>query len=63
MTEQRPQQVPNRLPDQAPPISREKQNKDGYLGQPGVAASQSACDGLTGLAQQMCYATEYGVLI
>jgi hypothetical protein len=27
----------------------------------GVRASQSGCEGLTGLAQQMCYAVLYGV--
>jgi hypothetical protein len=27
----------------------------------GVEASQTHCDSLTGLAQQMCYALEYGV--
>ena len=63
MSAERPEQVPNRLPDQSPPISRDKQNKDGYLGQSGVDPSQSVCDGLTGLARQMCYATEYGVMI
>lgn len=26
-----------------------------------VNASQTSCDGLTGLAQQMCYAVLYGV--
>jgi len=27
----------------------------------GLHASQSSCDGLTGLAQQMCYAVMYNV--
>lgn len=63
MNDQRAEQVPNRLPDQSPPINRDKQNKDGYFSESGVAASQSVCDGLTGLARQMCYATEYGVMI
>ncbi len=27
----------------------------------GVHASQTSCEGLTGLAQQMCYAVLYGV--
>jgi len=26
-----------------------------------VEAAQTACDGLTGLAQQMCYSVLYGV--
>jgi len=60
---QRADQVPIRLPDQSPPISREKRGQGADLGQSGVEASQSACDGLSGLARQMCYATEYGVMI
>lgn len=60
---QRAEQVPIRLPNQNPPISREKNGQGADLGQSGVEASQSACDGLNGLARQMCYATEYGVMI
>ena len=51
------------LPVQAPPITRDPRLC--AAGQPpstdGVTASQSVCDHLTGLAQQMCIATEYGV--
>lgn len=60
---QRAEQIPIRLPDQNPPISREKHGQGDGLGQSGVEASQSACDSLSGLARQMCYATEYGVMI
>ena len=34
----------------------------GRLDGAGVDAAASRCDGLRGLAQQMCYATQYGVL-
>jgi hypothetical protein len=45
-------------------VAREPQNMSAQDGsQPGVLASQTACDGLTGLARQMCYAVEYGVSI
>ena len=63
MNLQRTEQLPIRLPDQSPPISREKHRQGADLGQSGVEASQSVCDGLSGLARQMCYATEYGVMI
>jgi hypothetical protein len=53
-----------RLPVQSPPISRESRAEEAHLSQQaGVEASQTACDGLRGLARQMCYAVEYGVSI
>ena len=33
----------------------------GYENAAGVEASQTVCDNLTGLAQQMCYSVVYGV--
>jgi hypothetical protein len=57
-----------RLPTQSPPISRELRNSAavgngfGVEGsRTGVIPAQTVCDHLTGLAQQMCYAVEYGV--
>lgn len=50
-----------RLPIQSPPVSRELTARQGYESDAGVEAAQSACDKLTGMAQQMCYALEYGV--
>jgi len=52
-----------RLPVQSPPISRDNWMGEAGLGHSGVEASQTVCDGLKGLARQMCYATEYGVSI
>lgn len=51
------------LPLQAWPVTRDPRLVLGKpaLGSTGVTAAQSACDNLTGLAQQMCIATEYGV--
>lgn len=52
-----------KLPAQSAPVGRglwddsAGRRQDGA----GVIASQTACDGLTGLAQQMCYAVSYGV--
>lgn len=62
MNLQKAGEFPIRLPGQSPPISREKQEV-AQLGQSGVEASQSVCDGLTGMARQMCYASEYNVMI
>jgi hypothetical protein len=50
------------LPVQSPPVHR----ADGSQGAlenswAGVQAAQTPCDGLTGLAQQMCYAVLYSV--
>jgi hypothetical protein len=50
-----------RLPPQSPPVSRERAACREFDGTPGVEPAQSVCDSLTGLAQQMCYAVEYGV--
>jgi hypothetical protein len=51
------------LPVQSAPVVRGLVSQGGRTGESGtgVEASQSACDGLTGLAQQMCYALEYGI--
>ena len=51
-----------RLPVQVT-VSRELAAGRGYEDSAGVEAAQSVCDNLTGLAQQMCYAVEYGVNI
>jgi hypothetical protein len=50
------------LPIQAPPVCRELLGDQASV-EPvdGVEAAQSACDGLTGLAQQICYALKYGI--
>ena len=52
-----------KLPAQSPPVGRSTWDGSGggrHDGA-GVQASQTSCDGLTGLAQQMCYAVGYGV--
>jgi hypothetical protein len=49
-----------RLPVQAA-VSRELTTGQGYENAVGLEAAQTVCDKLTGLAQQMCYAVEYGV--
>jgi hypothetical protein len=52
-----------KLPAQRPPVGRDPGEDNGGTRRDGagVYPSQSACDGLTGLAQQMCYAVTYGV--
>lgn len=50
-----------RLPKQSPPVSREIVTGQCYETVAGIEAAQTVCDNLTGLAQQMCYALEYGV--
>jgi hypothetical protein len=52
-----------KLPAQSPPIGRGVSSEGGRTvsHEVGVRTSQTACDGLTGLAQQMCYAVTYGV--
>jgi hypothetical protein len=50
-----------RLPAQCPPVPRELVAGFGRESGGGVEVSQTACDRLTGLAQQMCYAVEYGI--
>jgi hypothetical protein len=49
------------LPVQSPPVYRELLLNQFQLGEGGIEPSQSACDSLTGMAQQMCYALEYGI--
>jgi hypothetical protein len=58
-----------RIPAQTPPVSRAdrspgaleiQQGYQGNDGRAGIQAAQTPCDGLTGLAQQMCYAVLYG---
>jgi hypothetical protein len=46
-----------RLPIQGPPVSRELMTGQGYENADGVEAAQTICNRLTGLAQQMCYAS------
>lgn len=50
-----------KFPIQSPPVSRELMTRQGYENEAGVEAAQTVCDKLTGMAQQMCYALEYGV--
>ena len=53
---------PSPLPVQAPPVGRRPGAWHAGRGTgPGVAAAGNACQDLTGLAQQMCYAAIYGV--
>lgn len=60
--EESPKPTPSlRLPVQNPPVSRNPVTSASWDSRAGVAASQTVCDNLTGLAQQMCYAVEYGV--
>jgi hypothetical protein len=51
------------LPIQAPPVRRDEPGFRPARAstQHGVGASQSACSNLTGMARQMCYASQYGV--
>jgi hypothetical protein len=48
--------MPLKLPVQAA-VSRELAAGQGYENSAGVEAAQSVCNRLTGLAQQMCYAS------
>jgi hypothetical protein len=59
-----------KLPAQSPPVHRAGpsqgalENQQGHQANDscaGVQAAQTPCDGLTGLAQQMCYAVLYSV--
>ena len=59
-----------KLPAQSPPVYRADpsqgalENQQGHQANhscAGVQAAQTPCDGLTGLAQQMCYAVLYSV--
>lgn len=63
MNRQEDDQLTSRLPAQSPPISRDNLMGEARLSQSGVAASQTDCDNLRGMARQMCYATEYGISI
>jgi hypothetical protein len=57
-----PQDPPQmRLPQQSPPVQRELVMSQACLKNAGVEAAQTKCDRLPGLAQQLCYATLYGV--
>lgn len=49
------------LPVQGPPVGRGISGAAGSENPDGVEAAQTACDDLTGMAQQMCYAVVYGV--
>lgn len=49
------------MPPQNPGVPRELVTARGDHDAPGIGPSQTVCDHLTGLAQQMCYAVEYGV--
>jgi hypothetical protein len=49
------------LPVQSPPVTRTPITAQRQVTEVGVEASQSECDGYTGLAQQMCYAVKYGI--
>jgi len=50
-----------KLPRQCPPVRRELFAPQEQAKQNGVAASQTPCDNLTGMARQMCFASQYGV--
>jgi hypothetical protein len=50
-----------RLPAQSQPVVRDNKAAQGHETGIGVEAALTVCDGLTGLAQQMCYAVVYGV--
>jgi hypothetical protein len=52
-----------KLPIQSAPVIRTAASQGGGTSDngAGIEASATACDGLTGLAQQMCYAVVYGI--
>jgi hypothetical protein len=50
-----------RLPNQSPPVLRHPSATHALQTGVGAVASQTACDHLRGMAQQMCYAVKYGV--
>jgi hypothetical protein len=53
-----------RLPVQSPPVVRHVVTNQGHQTSEngtGVQAAQTGCEGLTGLAKQMCYSVLYGV--
>lgn len=49
-----------RVPGQHPPITRGNLGGEGRQIDFGMEAAQTHCDNLRGLAQQMCYAYQYG---
>jgi hypothetical protein len=50
------------LPMQSPPVTRNLLVVQGRLNTTGLNPSETdVCGDLTGLAQQMCYATYYGI--
>jgi hypothetical protein len=54
----------SRLPVQSPPVVRYVVSSQGHQSSEngaGVQAAQTGCEGLTGLAKQMCYGVIYGV--
>jgi hypothetical protein len=54
----------SRLPVKSPPVVRGLVTNQGHQtseNATGVQAAQTGCEGLTGLAQQMCYSVLYGV--
>jgi hypothetical protein len=50
-----------RLPPQSPPVMRVLLASEEFESGEGLAAAQTQCDSLPGLAQQMCYLALYGV--
>jgi hypothetical protein len=51
-----------RLPPQCPPVERTAVTKQYVISDSGVIMAQSQCDSLDGVARQLCYLFEYGVL-
>jgi hypothetical protein len=49
------------LPVLSSPVPRELLAKEVQVCHAGVEPSQSVCDNLTGMSQQICYALEYGI--
>jgi hypothetical protein len=52
---------PLKLPLQTPPVQRNSFMTEEHAQDGGVEASQTPCDNLTGMARQLCFASEYGV--
>jgi hypothetical protein len=58
------EELPIRLPTQSPPVGRDLLARESRLGSNGLQpAQQDVCKNLRGLAQQICYATYYGIAI
>ena len=51
------------LPVLAPPVDRRGEPAALLDPSSGVTAAQSMCSNLHGVAQQMCYASQYGVTV